>query len=238
MFQEAVKAVKTVRRASRRLLKTPQWADFLCIYLQFKAGDESKVAAVASAARRVCVCVCVYSRLFRSPEVTLISTQTPSDMLTVTHTFFTPSQTRKHGTERGGRGVKHLLGGRGNALKASTWPQLHKFTSIWLRRDGEVRGKEEESAGSDERIFGRSSAGVDVPLKDGDSLHPPLSKKRPDTRPPLVEGPAYREGVHRHRSGDGGLRLGPWERGKPWNRQKDAPYKRGLNKQHVCGRNN
>lgn len=77
--QEAVKAVRTICRASERLLKTSRWADFLFIYYQFKAGDESKVAAVASAARRVCV---FYSRLLWSPEVTLVSTQTPSDMLT------------------------------------------------------------------------------------------------------------------------------------------------------------
>lgn len=81
----------------------------------------------------------------------------------------------------------------------------------------------EESAGSDERIFGRPSAGVDVPLKDNVfltlSVGKTNKKKEPNTRP-YVEVCAYCEWVHRHRSRDGGLGVGPWKGGKTCNTHK------------------
>lgn len=69
---------------------------------------------------------------------------------------------------------------------------------------------------SDERILGRPSAGVDVPLKDKVFLTLPVVMKAPDG-PPHVDVRAYREWVHRHGPRDRRLRVGSWEGGKTCN---------------------
>lgn len=115
--------------------------------------------------------------------------------------------------QRGDAGSeKHSKG-----IKMAAAPRVH--VRFCFREAGEQRWKVWEE--SDERILGRPSAGVDVPLKDKVFLTLPVVTKEPNS-PPHVEVRAHRERVHRHGPRDGGLRVGSWEGGKTCNTHERA----------------
>ena len=151
IHQAAVKAVRTTCRvltgffSSTGRLKTSRRAVFIyfCLFfLQFKAGDESKVAAASAA---TCACVCLEVSFTPSePEAASTFTLNPSDTR-LRLVFSSLPQTRKHRRsggrerERGAGGQSPSPGGE-NTPKALKWQRLLKFTSPSLPRDDGTLG--------------------------------------------------------------------------------------------------